>query len=90
MVLGGIGIQTNHAIFQKTSKGYVLKPTSPQSLDQITVNGVKLKSSDGILLKPNDTIIFGTNSVFLYKDASSSVAPSHPDEEDDPLTWEAA
>jgi len=33
VVLGGIGIQANHAFFEKTSKGYMLKPSSPNSLD---------------------------------------------------------
>ena len=68
VVLGGIGIQSNHAIFEQTSKGFVLKPTSKASLDQVTVNGKKLTSMDGLVLKANDRIIFGTNSVFLFKD----------------------
>jgi hypothetical protein len=29
VVLGGIGIQSNHAVFEKTKQGYLLKPTSP-------------------------------------------------------------
>jgi pSer/pThr/pTyr-binding forkhead associated (FHA) protein len=76
VVLGGIGIQSNHAVFEKTKNGYLLKPTSAASLDQISVNGKRLTSKDGIVLKPNDRIIFGTNSVFLFKDPTSSVAPS--------------
>ena len=39
LVLGGIGIQQNHAIIEKTSKGYFIKPTSPEALDHIVVNG---------------------------------------------------
>ena len=70
VILGGIGIQANHAFFEKTSKGYMLKPSSPQSVDQITVNGVKMTSKEGVLLKPNDRIIFGTHCVFLFKDPS--------------------
>jgi hypothetical protein len=54
----------------------VIKPTSPEALDHITVNGQKLTSIDGVLLRPNDRIIFGTNSVFLFKDQTSSAAPS--------------
>ncbi len=71
VVLGGIGIQQNHAIIEKTSKGYFIKPTSPEALDHIAVNGQRIPSKDGILLKPNDRIIFGTNSVFLFKEPSS-------------------
>jgi hypothetical protein len=33
VVLGGIGIQSNHAVFEKTKKGYIIKPTSAASLD---------------------------------------------------------
>jgi hypothetical protein len=50
VVLGGIGIQQNHAIIEKTSKGYVIKPSSPEALDHITINGKKLTSKDGVLL----------------------------------------
>lgn len=90
VVLGGIGIQNNHAVFEKTKNGYFLTPASPQSLDQIIINGKKLESKDGILLKPNDRIIFGTNSVFLFKDATSSVPPSIEDSEENPVQWEQA
>jgi hypothetical protein len=90
VVLGGIGIQANHAVFEKTSKGYVLKPSSPGSLDQITVNGKKLTSAEGVLLKPNDRLIFGTSSVFLFKDPQSKDSPSHPDSQEEPVTWEQA
>jgi len=33
VILGGIGIQANHAVFEKTKRGFVLKPTSSQSID---------------------------------------------------------
>ncbi len=68
----------------------MLKPTSKASLDQVTVNGKKLSSMEGIVLKPNDRIIFGTNSVFLFKDGTSSAGASLPDPDEDPLTWEQA
>ena len=90
VVLGGIGIQQNHAVIEKTSKGYFIKPTSPEALDHIAVNGQRIPSKDGILLKPNDRIIFGTNSVFLFKEPSSSQAPSLGDTAEDPVTWEEA
>jgi hypothetical protein len=65
----------------------MLKPSSPNSLDQITVNGKKLSSKDGVLLKPNDRIIFGTHCVFLFKDPSAG-GSSMPDTDADPITWE--
>jgi hypothetical protein len=54
------------------------------------VNGRRLDSKDGTLLKPNDRLIFGTNSVFLFKDATSKSTESLPDPDDDPVTWEHA
>jgi hypothetical protein len=67
----------------------MLKPSSPNSLDQITVNGKKLSSIDGVLLKPNDRIIFGTHCVFLFKDPSNPAGGSSmPDTDADPITWE--
>jgi len=41
-------------------------------------------------LKPNDRIIFGTNSVFLFKDATSPIDPSLEDTEETPVQWEQA
>jgi hypothetical protein len=41
-VLGGIGIQQNHAVIEKTSKGYVIKPTSPEALEHLSVNGQRI------------------------------------------------
>jgi hypothetical protein len=82
-VLGGIGIQNNHAVFVRSKKGgFIVKPTSVAAVDQITVNGKKLISMEGVELKPNDRIIFGTGSVFVYKDATSSLDPTHPDTEE--------
>ena len=66
-----------------------MKPSSPNSLDQITVNGKKMSSKDGVLLKPNDRIIFGTHCVFLFKDPSKpGDGGSMPDSDTDPITWE--
>lgn len=63
---------------------------SPESLEHITINGQKLSSKDGLVLKPNDRIIFGTNSVFLFKDETSSVQPSIADSSENPVSWEEA
>lgn len=68
----------------------MLKPSSSQSIDQITINGKKLDSKDGVLLKPNDRIIFGTNSVFLFKDPTSSKKATMEDPDDEPIQWENA
>ncbi|CDW79443.1 kinesin motor domain containing protein [Stylonychia lemnae] len=91
VVLGGIGIQANHAFFEVGSDGqYYLKPSSASSVDQISVNGKKLTSMDGIMLTPNDRIVFGTHSVFLFKDPDNEASSSQEDSEDNPITWESA
>ncbi len=41
-------------------------------------------------MKPNDRLIFGTSSVFLFKDPLSKDKPSHPDSQEEPVTWEQA
>lgn len=45
---------------------------------------------DGVPLRPNDRIIFGTHSVFLFKDPQNNDAASQEDSEDSPITWESA
>ncbi len=68
----------------------MIKPTSPEALEHLSVNGKRVPSAEGVLLKPNDRLIFGTNSVFLFKDPSSPVPPTLPDSQEDPVTWEEA
>lgn len=77
-------------MLEKGKSGYILKPTSAASVENITVNGKKLTSMDGVALKPNDRIIFGTGSVFLFKDPTSSLPPTLPDTEEDQVSYEQA
>ena len=66
VILGGIGIKDKHAVFETDKSGrVVLKPCSKQ-VESIFVNGEKVTGSK--VLEPNDRIVFGTNSVFLYRD----------------------
>ena len=67
LVLGGIGIQDQHAVFQTNDKETVLKPLSEAALDFIFINGRKIKGMKPVVLKPNDRIIFGTGSCFLFR-----------------------
>ena len=91
VVLGGIGIQSNHAFFELSPDGsYLLKPSSAIAFDQITVNGNKLTNAQGVKLQPNDRIIFGTNSVFLFKDPEHEMNVSMVDQEENPISWELA
>ena len=90
IVLGGIGIQKDHATFSKRKDGYYLVPKSVEALDNIFVNGRKIESLKGVLLKPNDRVIFGTNSYFIFKDPPNSKEESLEDLKDAPLTIEMA
>lgn len=66
-MLGGIGVQSQHAQFDTNDKQTTLKPLSEEALKFIYVNGEKLKSMKAVVLKPNDRIIFGTGSCFLFR-----------------------
>ncbi len=66
VVLGGIGIKKNHAVFTLDSKGDVyLSPFDPSCAELIFVNGNEIK--EPVRLRHNDRIIFGTNVVFLFQ-----------------------
>lgn len=73
IILGGIEIKKNHAFFDckehPTIEGefqYFIKPYTPEALKYIFVNGKKIKE-EGKDLKHNDRIIFGNNTVLLFK-----------------------
>ena len=68
IVLFGIGIKMNHAVFEKgKNEGeIVLKPSEAGAMDKIIVNGYKLESMDGVVLNNKDKIIFGTNSIMVF------------------------
>lgn len=72
LVLGGIGVQSEHATFETNDKQTVLKPLSEGALDFIFINGEKLKNMKSVVLKPNDRIIFGTGSCFLFRNQDRS------------------
>lgn len=67
LVLGGIGIQEHHAVFETTSSGTTLKPLGESAVDFIWINGEKIKNTKPVKLKANDRIIFGTGSCFLFR-----------------------
>jgi len=91
IVLGGIGIQANHGYFETRDNGDVyLVPRSKEAMDQISVNGEKLKDMKGMKLRANDRVIFGTNSVFLFKHPEKESEASQEDSEDNPIIWEDA
>ena len=84
IVLSGIGIKPNHAIFIKDEKSddIILKPNDKEAKNHIFVNGKKI-TDEGQILKTKDRIIFGTNTILLYMKSSKG---------DDiyDIDWEAA
>lgn len=91
IILGGIGIQANHAMFEKRADGVYLVPKSEKSIANISVNG-KLITGDmnGQKLLPNDRLIFGTGSFFLFKDPSNEAQAVQADTAENPITYELA
>ena len=91
IVLGGIGIQSQHCIFETDDNKTQIKPLNDAAVNQIWVNGEKLTSQSPYTLKPNDRVIFGTGSVFLFRnqlrDAESGPRVDSPE---DPITYEFA
>ena len=67
LVLGGVGIEPRHAVFETDDKKTVLKPLSDSAASLIFINGIPLKDTKPVTLKANDRIIFGTASCFLFR-----------------------
>ena len=65
--LNGAGIQAEHAIFKTSGNSTVLVPQSERAYKAIYINGDILTSTSPVKLKPNDRVIFGSQSVFIYK-----------------------
>ena len=67
IVLGGIGVQNMHANFITDENKTQMKPMSDEAVKHCYINGVKMTSADAVTLKPNDRVIFGTGTVFLFR-----------------------
>ena len=67
IVLGGVGVQRNHAVFEKdeVTGDIMLRPQCDKASECIFVNGKKVDGSQK--LEHNDRIIFGTTTVFIFK-----------------------
>jgi hypothetical protein len=59
LILGGVNIQQQHAVFETDANGTRLKPSSEKASESIWVNGKRLKGTNGVMLQPNDRIVFG-------------------------------
>ena len=85
IVLSGIGIKQNHAIFVGGEKEneIILKPNEAEAIKYIYINGKKIKTQDGQKLMHKDRIVFGNNAIMVYLEKS--------DEKDlNEVDWEMA
>ena len=72
IILSGIGIKQNHAVFVcgKNQTEILLKPNESEAIKYIYINGKKMKSNEGQILNNKDRIVFGTNTIMLYMEKS--------------------
>jgi hypothetical protein len=70
IILSGIGIRQNHAIFNKRGDKIILKANDNGAKEYIFINGKKLENNDGEILNNKDRIIFGTNTILLFMEKS--------------------
>ena len=73
IILSGIGIKQNHAVFiedPENAGSIILKPNEKGAQDYIYINGKKQIPEEGIVLQQKDRIIFGTNTILLYLNSS--------------------
>ena len=70
ITLSGIGIKTNHAIFEKKDDDIILKPNDKDAREYIFING-KTVPPEGQIIRTKDRIIFGTNTIFIFMKSST-------------------
>ena len=72
IILSGIGIKQNHAIFMEgdNENEIILKPNESDAIKYIFINGKKMKSQEGQILKNKDRIVFGNNTIMIFMQKS--------------------
>ena len=70
IILSGIGIKQNHAIFVKEGDNILIKENDKGAREYIYINGKKIPEK-GQIINHKDRIVFGTNSIFLYMKSSN-------------------
>ena len=72
IILSGIGIKQNHAIFMAgdNENEIILKPNESEAIKYIYINGKKMKSQEGQKLKNKDRIVFGNNTIMIFMQKS--------------------
>jgi len=73
VILSGIGIKQNHAIFIKdqNSDDIIIKANDEDAKNYIFINGKKIKE-EGQILNAKDRIVFGTNTILVYMKKSDN------------------
>lgn len=66
IILAGIGIKQNHAVFEKKGEDIILRPNDKDAKNYIYLNGKKMESDEGVVLHSKDRIIFGTNTTLMF------------------------
>ena len=70
IILNGIGISKNHAIFEQQGDDIILKSNDMEALDYIFINGKQIPK-EGQIIKNKDRIIFGNNTIFIFMKSSN-------------------
>ena len=70
IVLSGIGIKPNHAVFLKEGDNILLVQRDKEARKYIFINGKNIPEQ-GQIINHKDRIIFGTNSIFIYMKTSN-------------------
>lgn len=90
LVLGGIGIQQQHASFITDDKKTILRPLCKEAVPFIYINGEKMTKNKDVTLSANDRIIFGSGSVFLFRNEDKASGVKVQDTKENPVTYEFA
>ena len=69
ILLSGIGIKNNHAVFVKQGNDILLKANDKEALQYIFINGKKI-DANGQIIHSMDRITFGTNTILIYMKTS--------------------
>lgn len=85
IIINGMGIYDNHAVFHNTEDKIFLKPISNESSEFLFVNGIKVLSEQELF--HNDRVIFGKSSAFLLQIPGG---PTRNNEVIPEITWEFA
>lgn len=72
IILGGVGIRTNHAYFEQRDDGFIyIKASEEEALDQIQINGEKIEENEEGIAEQRlyhlDRILLGSNTLLVFK-----------------------